>query len=164
MTQHFTRNTISAAFHCPKCGRVTQHRIDGRRKGPCLGCIDRLTFLEGRELDDGHPFAFHLRRGGAGESTGMGPYPQTVGDVDGAGESGTAEGGVSERKEFPLNTANLAALLDVLPQLGKIEAAITVRVSIDELQKLPREKCKAFLEGIAAVCSAQATIARTDKD
>lgn len=43
MTQHFTRNTISAAFHCPKCGRVTQHRIDGGRKGPCLGCIDRLT-------------------------------------------------------------------------------------------------------------------------
>jgi ribosomal protein L44E len=43
MTQHFTRNTISAAFYCRKCGRETQHRIDGVRKGPCLDCIARLT-------------------------------------------------------------------------------------------------------------------------
>ena len=42
MTQHFTRNTVSAAFHCGKCGKVTQHRIDSGRKGPCLECIARL--------------------------------------------------------------------------------------------------------------------------
>lgn len=42
MTQHFTRNTVSAPFHCGKCGKVTQHRIDSGRKGPCLECIARL--------------------------------------------------------------------------------------------------------------------------
>ena len=42
MTQHFTRNTVSAPFHCGKCRKTTQHRIDGGRKGPCLECIARL--------------------------------------------------------------------------------------------------------------------------
>jgi hypothetical protein len=42
MTEHFTRNTVSASAWCSKCGRMTQHRIDGVRKGPCLECIDRL--------------------------------------------------------------------------------------------------------------------------
>ena len=42
MTQHFTRNTISVEFYCSKCGKPTQHRIDGVKKGPCLECIARL--------------------------------------------------------------------------------------------------------------------------
>ena len=42
MTEHFTRNTVSAEFWCGKCGKKTQHRIDSGRKGPCLGCIARL--------------------------------------------------------------------------------------------------------------------------
>lgn len=42
VTQHFTRSTVSAAFYCSKCAKVTQHRIDDRRKGPCLECIARL--------------------------------------------------------------------------------------------------------------------------
>lgn len=42
MTQHFTRSTVSADFYCGKCKRTTQHRIDDRRKGPCLECIARL--------------------------------------------------------------------------------------------------------------------------
>lgn len=42
MTQHFTRRTVSAEFWCGKCSRMTQHRIDDRRKGPCLECIARL--------------------------------------------------------------------------------------------------------------------------
>jgi len=42
MTQHFTRNTVSAAFYCGKCGKVTQHRIDGVRKGPCIECMEKL--------------------------------------------------------------------------------------------------------------------------
>jgi hypothetical protein len=42
MTQHFTQNTVSAAFWCGKCQRSTQHRIDKGRKGPCLGCVERL--------------------------------------------------------------------------------------------------------------------------
>ena len=39
MTQHFTRNTVSAAHWCSKCQKSTQHRIDDRRVGPCLECI-----------------------------------------------------------------------------------------------------------------------------
>lgn len=42
MTQHFTRNTVSAEFWCSKCSKFTQHRIDKGRKGPCLDCCARL--------------------------------------------------------------------------------------------------------------------------
>jgi hypothetical protein len=42
VTEHFTRNTVSATFYCRKCGKTTAHRIDGVRKGPCLECIARL--------------------------------------------------------------------------------------------------------------------------
>lgn len=42
MSEHFTRNTVSAAFWCRKCDKFTQHRIDSGRKGPCLDCIARL--------------------------------------------------------------------------------------------------------------------------
>lgn len=45
MTEHFSRSTVSAAFYCGKCGKPTQHRIDGGRKGPCLDCIARLQKL-----------------------------------------------------------------------------------------------------------------------
>jgi ribosomal protein L44E len=42
MAEHYTRSTISAALWCPKCQKQTQHRIDDRRKGPCLVCIAKL--------------------------------------------------------------------------------------------------------------------------
>jgi hypothetical protein len=42
VTQRFTRSTVSAAHWCGKCGKSTQHRIDGVRLGPCLECIERL--------------------------------------------------------------------------------------------------------------------------
>jgi hypothetical protein len=45
MTEHFTRSTVSAEFWCPKCQKRTQHRIDDRRKGPCLECIARYDAL-----------------------------------------------------------------------------------------------------------------------
>ena len=38
MTQHYTRNTVSAMAWCGKCGRQTEHRIDGVKRGPCLEC------------------------------------------------------------------------------------------------------------------------------
>jgi hypothetical protein len=41
VSEHFPRNTVSASFWCGKCERFTQHRIDDRRKGPCLECIAR---------------------------------------------------------------------------------------------------------------------------
>ena len=43
MAQHYTRRTVSASAWCAKCQKHTQHRIDDRRVGPCLNCIERLT-------------------------------------------------------------------------------------------------------------------------
>jgi hypothetical protein len=42
MGQHYTRNTVSAAEWCTKCQKQTQHRIDDRRKGPCMECMAKL--------------------------------------------------------------------------------------------------------------------------
>lgn len=42
MGEHYTRNTVSAEAWCLKCGKRTQHRIDGVRLGPCLDCIAEL--------------------------------------------------------------------------------------------------------------------------
>lgn len=36
MGEHYTRNTESVTAWCNKCQRVTEHRVDGVRKGPCL--------------------------------------------------------------------------------------------------------------------------------
>jgi len=58
MTQHFTSRTVSASFYCKKCEKVTQHRIDSNRKGPCLECIAKLEekhaqqFLEERKQQE----------------------------------------------------------------------------------------------------------------
>lgn len=48
MTEHFTRNTVSAEFWCGKCQKRTQHRIDDRRKGPCLECMARYDENQAR--------------------------------------------------------------------------------------------------------------------
>lgn len=42
MGEHFTRNTVSVAAYCKKCGRQTQHRVDDRIKGPCMECMSKL--------------------------------------------------------------------------------------------------------------------------
>lgn len=36
MAEHYTRNTESATAWCNRCQRMTTHRVDGGRKGPCL--------------------------------------------------------------------------------------------------------------------------------
>ena len=41
MTQHFTRATIAADGWCKRCWRMTPHRIDDRRLGPCLVCLSK---------------------------------------------------------------------------------------------------------------------------
>lgn len=48
MSEHYTSLTVSAAAWCPKCQKQTQHRVDDKRKGPCLECIARL----GKEIAD----------------------------------------------------------------------------------------------------------------
>jgi len=39
MPEHYTRDTISCTVWCAKCGRMTEHRVDDRRRGPCMGCL-----------------------------------------------------------------------------------------------------------------------------
>jgi hypothetical protein len=36
MTEHYTRNTLECTAWCARCQRMTQHRVDGGRKGPCI--------------------------------------------------------------------------------------------------------------------------------
>lgn len=36
MPEHYTKNTLEATVWCNKCNRMTQHRVDGGRRGPCL--------------------------------------------------------------------------------------------------------------------------------
>jgi len=36
MPEHYTKNTLETTAFCAKCGRFTQHRVDGGRKGPCI--------------------------------------------------------------------------------------------------------------------------------
>lgn len=36
MSEHYTRNTLQCTLWCNVCNRLTQHRVDGGRKGPCL--------------------------------------------------------------------------------------------------------------------------------
>jgi hypothetical protein len=60
------------------------------------------------------------------------------------------------KKTHWVNVEKIQQLLEVLPQLDGLKADLTIRVSIEELQKLPPEKCKAFLDGIAAIVATQA--------
>ena len=50
MAEHYPRNSISIGAWCKKCLKETPHRIDDRRKGPCLRCIERLEQLHAAAL------------------------------------------------------------------------------------------------------------------
>ncbi len=41
MPEHWTRNTLEVTAYCNKCEAMTQHRVDGGRRGPCLPCMVR---------------------------------------------------------------------------------------------------------------------------
>ena len=51
MTQHYTRNTISAEAWCGKCQKFTQHQVHDRRKGACLDCIAKLESTHAQRPD-----------------------------------------------------------------------------------------------------------------
>lgn len=36
MPEHYTKNTEECTAWCAKCQRMTQHRVDGGRRGPCI--------------------------------------------------------------------------------------------------------------------------------
>lgn len=42
MSEHYPRSTVSISAWCKRCKRQTHHRVDDRRKGPCLDCIAKL--------------------------------------------------------------------------------------------------------------------------
>ncbi|MGA9668279.1 MAG: hypothetical protein WBQ94_03680 [Terracidiphilus sp.] len=42
MSQHYTGATVEASEWCRKCGKNTPHRIDDRRVGPCIPCMNAL--------------------------------------------------------------------------------------------------------------------------
>lgn len=60
MTQHFTRSTVSAEAYCKPCGKRTQHRVDDRRLGPCLECMEKLDRL----YEEHEKFEEQLKQGG----------------------------------------------------------------------------------------------------
>lgn len=41
MPEHYTKNTLECTAWCNPCGEMTQHRVDGGRRGPCLQCIKK---------------------------------------------------------------------------------------------------------------------------
>ena len=43
MTQHYTKNTVSAEARCNKCGKQTQHLVQYGRLGPCCICVEKLN-------------------------------------------------------------------------------------------------------------------------
>ena len=49
MTEHFPKSTETATAWCRPCSRMTEHRIDGGRVGPCL---DPKHPLRSKRLDE----------------------------------------------------------------------------------------------------------------
>ena len=45
MGEHYTRGTKECTVWCNKCGRLTQHRVDDVRRGPCLECLAKQEEL-----------------------------------------------------------------------------------------------------------------------
>lgn len=43
MAEHYTKNTVAVSVYCAKCGRNTDHRVDGGRRGPCKVCLEKLN-------------------------------------------------------------------------------------------------------------------------
>ena len=39
MPEHYTKNTLECTAWCNKCEKMTQHRVDTGRRGPCIPCM-----------------------------------------------------------------------------------------------------------------------------
>jgi hypothetical protein len=42
MPEHYTKNTRACRVWCNRCCRITRHRVDGGRRGPCLEHVAQL--------------------------------------------------------------------------------------------------------------------------
>ena len=49
MPEHYTKNTLECTAWCRRCQRMTQHRVDGGRRGPC---IDPAHPVSGAKKDE----------------------------------------------------------------------------------------------------------------
>lgn len=52
MSEHYTRNTVTCTVFCPKCYRVTLHRVMGGRRGPCVVCLEKLEKEREQRVDE----------------------------------------------------------------------------------------------------------------
>src|SRR3954453_1253657 len=62
---HLSKSTVSATYNCRKCGRITPHRIDGGRKGPCMVCNPSVALKSKpvrQEPESDWPLACHCRK------------------------------------------------------------------------------------------------------
>jgi ribosomal protein L44E len=41
MPEHYTKNTVQVSVWCKPCGKMTRHRVDSGRRGPCLECMEK---------------------------------------------------------------------------------------------------------------------------
>ena len=42
MSEHYPKSTTECEAYCTKCEKLTRHRVDDGRKGPCLACLAKL--------------------------------------------------------------------------------------------------------------------------
>lgn len=55
MPHHYTKNTVSDTFWCNKCGRPTEHKVLGGRRGPCVVCLAKLDADHAARADEPKP-------------------------------------------------------------------------------------------------------------
>ena len=41
--EHYPKATVWGIIWCNKCRKVTEHRVDGGRCGPCMVCLEKLN-------------------------------------------------------------------------------------------------------------------------
>jgi hypothetical protein len=56
MSEHYTRNTESVTAWCRKCMRMTTHRVDAGRLGPCLEHETRIKPAPRPKIESGNLF------------------------------------------------------------------------------------------------------------
>ena len=43
MPEHYPKATVMVTVWCRVCRAETRHRVDDRRRGPCLECLEKRT-------------------------------------------------------------------------------------------------------------------------
>jgi hypothetical protein len=48
MSEHYPKATVQVSVWCNPCGKMTMHRVDAGRRGPCLQCLEKLGQKQGK--------------------------------------------------------------------------------------------------------------------